>query len=508
MKKLALAFVVVLIIVVGAAAGLYFGGFLKPPDLQAVRMSWGEVTAQETEVKGEIRINNRLPVGLGSSNVGVEVPVEFYEVPAFSLTLPELLLEKGESTLGANGALRQAELPRWWPQFVNNGEVLAIRVRPKIWARLLGRQLGTQLPGIETEASIPLLRGVRSGEARTMGFDDASPVELAGDPGKHFVVGPPRPPHPVLTVESWEFHWGAVSQATTQLLGTIVLNNETVLPLPIQGLGLGIDMNKIRVVPDVRVTPGLPYLPPGQSVPLKLDAQVDNAKLVEWWTSHLQQGEETIVTVRIAVTIVLPRDLPGGLGNNVELPLVPVPGFHCIINTDIMGVVNYEIAKAIGTAAGEQPKAASVDCPAPPTPTLGGLTGITPGATPPLPTGAPTLPAPPSLPPGAPILIPPQVLTPTPNPSPVHAPVATPTATPVPTYSLNVSVALPGGGIVALLPPGGTYRAGTAVLLTAIPAPGHFFDHWSGDGSGTSPTATPRMDADKSVLAHFRRVLP
>ncbi len=449
-----------------------------------------------------------MPVGLGSSNVGLEVPVDFFEVPGFSLTLPELWLEKGESTIRADGALRQAELPRWWPQFVNNGEVLAIRVRPKIWARLLGRQLGTQLPGIETEASIPLLRGVRSGEARTLGFDDASPLEIARDPGKHFVVGPPRPPRPVLTVESWEFHWGAVSQATTQLLGTIVLKNEIVLPLPIQGLGLGIDMNKIRVVPDVRVTPGLPYLPPGKSVPLKLDAQVDNAKLVEWWTSHLQQGEETIVTVQIGVTIVLPWALPGGLGNVIELPLVPVPGFRCIINTNILGVANYEIAKAIGTAAGEEPKAASVDCPAPPTPTLGQLPGVVPGATPPLPAGAPPLSAPPFLPPVAPTLTPPKGLTPAPASSPVPAPVATPTATPVPTYSLNVSVALPGGGIVALLPPGGTYRAGTAVLLTAIPAPGLFFDHWSGDGSGTSPTATVRMDADKSVIAHFRRLLP
>ena len=62
MRKLALGATVVLVAIVGAAAGLYLGGYIKAPEIQGVRMSWGEVSTDETRVKGEIRINTRLPV--------------------------------------------------------------------------------------------------------------------------------------------------------------------------------------------------------------------------------------------------------------------------------------------------------------------------------------------------------------------------------------------------------------------------------------------------------------
>ena len=471
MKKLLLVFGTVFIVVVGIGAGLYFGGYLKGPEIRAVRMSWAEVTAGEMRVTGEVIIDNRLPVGLGSSNVGLNVPVDFYQIPAFTLAVPELRLEKGESTLAIEGTLRQAELPRWWPQFVNNEEVLLLRVRPKVHADILGRRIIVELPSIEARVPIPLLRDVGSAEARTMGFDHTPLLEIARSPKEHFRVHPPdhQPARPVLTIVSWELHWGVVTQATTQILGTMILRNEMDLPLPVQSLGLGIDMNGIQVVPDIRVTPDRPELPPGQSVPLKLDAQVDNAKLVEWWSSHLQQGEETILTARVGLTIVVP------LLNDLELPLLPVPGFRCIIKTDIMGTANYEIAKAIGTEAGQEPKAASVNCPAPvipiledrkdgepvsvptpevPTPPGGEVPGTLPEATlPPLPTDTPALPTQQriSLTPARTPSLPQALgLTPTLSPPPAPSPptlIVTTTSTPA-TKSLATATPLPAAPIV------------------------------------------------------------
>ena len=49
-------------------------------------------------------------------------------------------------------------------------------------------------------------------------------------------------------------------------------------------------------------------------------------------------------------------------------------------------------------------------------------------------------------------------------------------------YSLTLSADPPDGGTVELVPPGGSYVAGTEVTLTAVPAPGYTFDHWSGIG--------------------------
>ena len=73
-------------------------------------------------------------------------------------------------------------------------------------------------------------------------------------------------------------------------------------------------------------------------------------------------------------------------------------------------------------------------------------------------------------------------------------------------YSLNTSISPPGSGLVA---PSSIFRLapGVLVTLTAMPAPGYTFDHWSGDASGTSATITITMDSNKSATAHFKRIL-
>jgi hypothetical protein len=73
------------------------------------------------------------------------------------------------------------------------------------------------------------------------------------------------------------------------------------------------------------------------------------------------------------------------------------------------------------------------------------------------------------------------------------------TATFVAMFTLSVTVE--GSGKVQLQPSGGTYAAGTAVTLKAVPP--KKFTGWSGDLSGSSSTETLVMDSDKSVTASF-----
>jgi beta-lactamase superfamily II metal-dependent hydrolase len=77
-------------------------------------------------------------------------------------------------------------------------------------------------------------------------------------------------------------------------------------------------------------------------------------------------------------------------------------------------------------------------------------------------------------------------------------PVVCPSAT---THDLTVSV----DGQGTTNPSFGSYNynRGTQVTITASPAPGWEFDHWSGDASGTSPTIVITMDSDKDITAYF-----
>lgn len=461
-KKLILAVVVLVVVIVVAGGIAYTTGILRPPELEGINLSWGEVTPATTTIHATIQVNNRLPFGLGSEAIAIKMPVYFYNVQAAQFNLPGLNLPRGSSTLEATATIVQADLPYWWPNFVNQGELLSIHTRPSVSVNIFGISFSAVLPEIRTEIPIPIMKNMGSTEPMTMGFDDAPLPEIARNPGAHFTSSPPPPvpARPVLTVESWELHWGDVTTQRTQILGTILLRNELPVPLPVQGLRLGVDMNEISVVPDVSITPTQPVLPPGESVSMVLEANVDNEKLVQWWTSHLQRQEETVVTVRIGVTLVLPVTSGFGLAEPIPLPLVPVPAFECKIQTNIMGIANYQIAQMLGKDIGPKPEAVEVEFTVQ-LPQLGDI-GPFPFA---------------------------------PTPPPIPAPV---------TYTLSVSISPSVAGSV--IPPLGEFVAGTEVVLTAVPSPGYAFDYWSDDASGTSPTISITMDSDKSVTAHFKRI--
>jgi hypothetical protein len=71
-------------------------------------------------------------------------------------------------------------------------------------------------------------------------------------------------------------------------------------------------------------------------------------------------------------------------------------------------------------------------------------------------------------------------------------------------YTLTISASpFVGGGVY---PASGTYDSGTTITLTATPASGYRFDHWSGDGSGASDSIDVTMEGNKKITANFQRL--
>jgi len=76
------------------------------------------------------------------------------------------------------------------------------------------------------------------------------------------------------------------------------------------------------------------------------------------------------------------------------------------------------------------------------------------------------------------------------------------TANFAPAYQLTVNVLPTGNGNVTLSGEG-PYKEDTKVTLTATPAVGYVFDHWSGAVTGDTNPVTLTMDANKTVSAYF-----
>jgi len=96
----------------------------------------------------------------------------------------------------------------------------------------------------------------------------------------------------------------------------------------------------------------------------------------------------------------------------------------------------------------------------------------------------------------------------TPEPETIVPEAETP-STPPPserqTYTLRMSIFPSGAGVVS--PSGGEYEPGTQLTLTATPASGYTFDHWSDDISGSSATTTITLDSNKHVNAVFGLIM-
>jgi len=75
------------------------------------------------------------------------------------------------------------------------------------------------------------------------------------------------------------------------------------------------------------------------------------------------------------------------------------------------------------------------------------------------------------------------------------------------TYDLTISVSPAGAGTTDPAVGTHSYAEGTQVTVTAHPASGYQFSHWSGDATGTSPTIDVTMDAHKSITANFDEIV-
>ncbi|MBZ0122625.1 MAG: hypothetical protein K8F31_01910, partial [Roseovarius sp.] len=67
--------------------------------------------------------------------------------------------------------------------------------------------------------------------------------------------------------------------------------------------------------------------------------------------------------------------------------------------------------------------------------------------------------------------------------------------------SYTLTTAVQGSGSVS--PTAGTYKSGTVVPITATPAQGWAFDHWTGSLTGSTNPTSLTMNANKSVTAVF-----
>jgi LEA14-like dessication related protein len=95
-------------------------------------------------------------------------------------------------------------------------------------------------------------------------------------------------------MKSVTMHWGEVNSTTTQIISNVYVSNPLPFSIPLSGVNVKIYMNGIEMGTGYSVGK-TDISPPGGTIRLVIDLM--NSKLVDWWCSHIRNGERTTVKI-------------------------------------------------------------------------------------------------------------------------------------------------------------------------------------------------------------------
>jgi LEA14-like dessication related protein len=102
------------------------------------------------------------------------------------------------------------------------------------------------------------------------------------------------------SVESVENEWGEVTEERTGIRTNVVVNNPNGVGIPgVAGVSYDVAMNDVTVASG---SSGSLSLSPGENE-VTLETHIDNEKIPAWWASHINNGEQTTLSVRPSVNV-------------------------------------------------------------------------------------------------------------------------------------------------------------------------------------------------------------
>ncbi len=95
-------------------------------------------------------------------------------------------------------------------------------------------------------------------------------------------------------VKSVKMHWGEVNSSVTQIISDVTVTDPLPFSIPLSGVNVkvymnGIDMGNGHSVGKASISP------PESNIRLVID--LINSRLVDWWVTHIKNGERTTVKV-------------------------------------------------------------------------------------------------------------------------------------------------------------------------------------------------------------------
>ncbi|MFB6254498.1 MAG: LEA type 2 family protein [Halobacteriaceae archaeon] len=285
--------VITVIILLGIfILGGYLLGIFGTPHPTAIQNRFGDVNQSTTEIVTNITIINPNPLGVTIGGLHVNYTVYLNGITMASGQHSGISIPSGRSSIVLHTFLNNNRIPDWWVSHIQNNETTVMRVDVSLRYGLFGARI-LQTP-VKRTISTNILGQFNSSKTREINVDSA-------------LVN-----NPVAYINRTSGQWGNVTAEATPIKVTFVVYNPKPYPLTIATLGYNISMNSIDM--GEGQTSQSYVIPPKSRKTIHATLTIDNSHLDEWWVSHIQRNQTTLLTLdfyaKIAVGDIVTTRVP------------------------------------------------------------------------------------------------------------------------------------------------------------------------------------------------------
>ncbi len=279
-KKAVVAVIAATAAVGAVAIAGYQAGWLGVPYVTAIENSWGNVSANQTQLVTSVTVKNPNPFPVTISSL-------HYTVLLNNVTIAEgqdddVTLKGGATAVDYVSSVNMSSIPLWWSSHVTAGESTRIElvytvhagIGPIHQSRTIHETYGT----VDTD----LLSTLRLTQPR----DITVPVQ--GEERR------------LLVAMGFDAGWSTITRQATSINATVELYNPHGSAVTIDTFVYHFTMNNLTVGSgslDGEVT-----LPPSETSSVTVDTVIDNIALIDWFTSHVAKNETTSYEIDSSAT--------------------------------------------------------------------------------------------------------------------------------------------------------------------------------------------------------------
>lgn len=292
--------VAVVVVLIVAVLGVVAVGFAEPTVVSQTS-EWGQVTPETSEIVVRAEVDNPNPVGIPAV-FGLRYAVSLNEIVVARGVKPGVGFPAGRSQLAFTIRIDNTLIDDWWVTHLRAGERSTLTIRPWIQGPLgFDQTLPPERQTIETEILEPLQS------------TEPSPIELGDEP--------------FLVLERQTATWGRATAERMPVTVEARMRNRHAAPISLDGVGYNISMNAV-VLGNGTVSTGF-SVDPGETATLSVTPILHTPRMVDWWVTHLRNGEETTMTVEVYG--IVSKD-----GQQTAIPF-DFMGLSSVFRTDLLG---------------------------------------------------------------------------------------------------------------------------------------------------------------------------